>query len=181
MAITPPENRIWWNEPVHKVELIWVAVSFLWGVVMFFMMILWHSIGDQNLSNEAYRTTPAQFAAKVDAMVAAGTVRQEGAFPVVRPPPGSDVYMMGRVYMWWPMLELQKGETYRLHLSSIDLQHGFSLQPININIQVHPGYEMVVTLTPNETGEFGIVCNEYCGLGHHTMIGRIYVVDKQQT
>ncbi len=181
MAITPPENRIWWNEPVHKVELIWVAISFIWGVIMFFMMILWHSIGDQNLSNEAYRTTPAQFAAKVDAMVATGTVRQEGAFPVVRPPPGSDVYMMGRVYMWWPMLELVKGETYRLHLSSIDLQHGFSLQPININIQVHPGYEMVVTLTPNETGEFGIVCNEYCGLGHHTMIGRIYVVDKQQT
>lgn len=181
MAITPPEHRIWWNEPVHKVELIWVAIAFIWGVIMFFMMILWHSIGDQNLSNEAYRTTPAQFAAKVDAMVAAGTVRQEGAFPVVRPPPGSDVYMMGRVYMWWPMLELVKGETYRLHLSSIDLQHGFSLQPININIQVHPGYEMVVTLTPNEAGEFGIVCNEYCGLGHHTMIGRIYVVDKQQT
>ena len=107
------------------------------------------------------------------------TVRQEGAFPVVRPPPGSDVYMMGRVYMWWPMLELVKGETYRLHLSSIDLQHGFSLQPVNINLQVHPGYEMVVTMTPNQLGQFGIVCNEYCGFGHHTMTGRIYVVDNK--
>jgi cytochrome c oxidase subunit 2 len=97
----------------------------------------------------------------------------------VRPPPGSDVYMMGRVYMWWPMLELVKGETYRLHLSSIDLQHGFSLQPVNINLQVHPGYEMVVTMTPNQLGQFGIVCNEYCGFGHHTMTGRIYVVDNK--
>ncbi|MFO1375564.1 MAG: hypothetical protein U1F14_00975 [Steroidobacteraceae bacterium] len=180
MAISPPEHRIWWNEPVHKVELIWVGIAFVWGVIMFFMMILWHSIGQQNLSNEAYRTTPAQFAGKVDAMVAAHTVRQEGAFPVVHPAPGSDVYLMGRVYMWFPMLELEKGATYRLHLSSIDLQHGFSLQPTNINIQVHPGYEMVVTLTPSETGEFGIVCNEYCGLGHHTMAGRIYVVDKNK-
>lgn len=175
MAITPPENRIWWNEPVHKVELIWVAISFIWGVIMFFMMILWHSIGDQNLSNEAYRTTPAQFAAKVDAMVATGTVRQEGAFPVVRPPPGSDVYMMGRVYMWWPMLELQKGETYRLHLSSIDYNHGFSLQPANINIQIVPGFEHIVTVTPNQSGTYSIVCNEYCGIGHANMAGRIYI------
>ena len=178
MAITPPSERIWWKEPVHKVEIIWVIVAFLWGVAMFFTMIWWHGFGQQNMSNEAYRIQPFQFAEKVDAMVAAHTVRQEGAFPVVKPPPGSDVYLMGRVYMWWPMLELEKGQTYRLHLSSIDLQHGFSLQPLNINIQVHPGYESVMTITPTSSGEFGIVCNEYCGLGHHTMTGRIYVVER---
>jgi cytochrome c oxidase subunit 2 len=81
--------------------------------------------------------------------------------------------------MWWPMLELEKGASYRLHVSSIDLQHGFSLQPVNINIQVHPGYEHVLKLTPNQVGEYGIICNEYCGLGHHTMTGRIYVVDRK--
>jgi cytochrome c oxidase subunit 2 len=178
MAISPPSERLWWKEPIHKVELIWIIVAFLWGIAMFLMMIYWHAFGEQNLSNEAYRTTPADYAAKVDAMVAAHTVRQEGAFPVVRPPPGSDVYMMGRVYRWWPMLELVNGETYRLHVSSIDLQHGFSLQPVNINVQVHPGYEMVMTITPNQTGAFGVVCNEYCGFGHHTMTGRIYVVDE---
>ena len=178
MGIASPRAG-WWKEPIHKVELIWIIVAFLWGLGMFFMMIYWHGVGNQNLSNEAYRITPAAYAAKVDKMTEQYTVRQEGAFPVVRPPPGSDVYMMGRVYMWWPMLELVKGETYRLHLSSIDLQHGFSLQPVNINLQVHPGYEMVVTMTPNQTGQFGIVCNEYCGFGHHTMTGRIYVVDNK--
>ena len=50
------------------------------------------------------------------------------------------------------MLELEKGQTYRLHLSSLDWQHGFSLQPTNINLQVHPGIEHVITLTPTETG-----------------------------
>jgi len=179
MAITSPSTRVWWKEPIHKVEIVWTIVAFLWGLVMFFTMIWWHGFGQQNLSNEAYRIQPFQFAAKVDAMIEAHTVRQEGAFPVVHPPPGSDVYMMGRVYMWWPMLELEKGQSYRLHLSSIDLQHGFSLQPLNINLQVHPGYEMVINLTPTTTGEFGIVCNEYCGLGHHTMTGRIYVVDRR--
>jgi cytochrome c oxidase subunit 2 len=49
---------------------------------------------------------------------------------------------------------------------------------VNLNLQVHPGYEMVLTITPNSAGEFGIVCNEYCGLGHHTMTGKIYVVER---
>ncbi len=63
-------------------------------------------------------------------------------------------------------------------LVSMDWQHGFSLQPTNINLQIHPGYDMVLTVTPNEAGEYGIVCNEFCGIGHHTMIGKLYVAEK---
>ena len=62
----------------------------------------------------------------------------------------------------------------------MDWQYGFSLQRGNINIQVHPGYEHVITLTPTEAGEFGIICNEFCGIGHHTMTGKIYVIDRKQ-
>ena len=36
-----------------------------------------------------------------------------------------------------------------------------------------------MTITPTTSGDFGIVCNEFCGLGHHTMTGRIYVVEPQ--
>ena len=85
--------------------------------------------------------------------------------------------MLARLWEWWPMLELEKGQTYRLHLSSLDWQHGFSLQPIGINLQVHPGIEHVITLTPAQTGTFGVICNEFCGQGHHQMVGRIQVVD----
>ena len=97
--------------------------------------------------------------------------------PVVRPPAGEDVYMLGRLWEWWPILELKKDQSYRVHLSSVDWQHGFSLQPTNINISVHPGYEHVINLTPTESGEFGVICNEYCGIGHHTMTGRIRVIE----
>ena len=178
MAIAPPSERIWWKEPVARTELIWVIIAFLWGLVMFFMMIYWHGAGEQNLSNEAYRITPQKFAAKAQAMVDQHTVREEGSIPVVHPPPGSDVYLIARLWQWWPILELEKGQSYRVHMSSMDWQHGFSLQPVNINVQVHPGYDLVVTLTPDEAGEYGVVCNEFCGIGHHTMIGKIYVVEK---
>ena len=51
--------------------------------------------------------------------------------------------LLARLWAFWPILELEKGKTYRLHLTSMDYNHGFSLQPVNINLQVHPGYEMV--------------------------------------
>ena len=177
MSITPPSERIWWNEPVERTELIWVLVALLWCLFMFGMMIYWHGAGKQNLSNEAYRISPTNFEAKTVAMVEKHKVGEQSGYPVVRPPPGSDVYMLARLWQWWPILEFEKDQTYRLHLSSLDWQHGFSLQPVNINLQVHPNYEMVVTVTPDQAGEFTVVCNEFCGIGHHTMVGKINVVE----
>lgn len=179
MAIHSPEDRLWWNEPLTKVEVAWISIAFVWGLVMFFAMIVWHLTGEQNLSNEAYRITPERFAERTDAMVEEFTVGEEGdtGIPIVHPLPGTDIYMFARLWEWWPVLELELDKEYRLHLSSLDWQHGFSLQPTNINLQVHPGYEMVVTVRPNQLGEFTVVCNEYCGIGHHTMVGRIHVVE----
>ncbi|MFZ5789827.1 MAG: cytochrome C oxidase subunit II [Pseudomonadota bacterium] len=180
MAIHPPEDRLWWKLPVARAELVWIAVAFVWGLVMFFTMIYWHVGGKQNLSNEAYRIDPDVYAARAQAMVDQFQVREEAdtGVPVVHPLPGSDVYLVARMWEWWPVLELEKNQSYRLHLSSLDLQHGFSLQPVNINIQVQPGYEQIITIQPDVAGEYSIVCNEFCGIGHHVMAGRIHVVEK---
>ena len=179
MAITPPENRIWWNEPIEKSEVTWIAIALIWSLVMFFMMPYWHIAGNQNLSNEAYKIGPEAFEAKVEAMVKKHTVREEGeGVPVVHPPAGSDVYLLARLWEWYPILELEMGQSYRLHISSLDWMHGFSLLPENINIQIHPDYEIVFTVTPNSSGEFGLICNEFCGIGHHTMSSKMYVVEK---
>ena len=130
------------------------------------------------MHNEAYRINPDAYAEKVEAAAALYTVREDeqSGMPVVHPPPGSDVYMLARLWEWWPILELEEGKEYRLHLSSLDWMHGFSLQPTNINLQIHPNYEMVVTITPDKAGEYGVVCNEFCGIGHHQMLGKLIVV-----
>jgi len=176
-AILPPAQRVWWKQPIHSVELVWIAIAFVWCMVMFFMMPYWHLYGKQNLSSETYRVRPEQFSRASQEMVDKFTVRTETAekIPVVHPPVGSDVYLIARLWAWWPMLELEQGKTYRLHLTSMDYQHGFSLQPENINIQVIPGYEHVVTITPNRAGTYAIVCNEFCGIGHHKMVSKLYV------
>jgi len=177
MAISPPESRVWWNEKVERGELVWIVIAFLWGVVMFFMMVYWHLYGKQNLSGEVYRIDPTVYAERTEAFTEKYKTDEVEGIPVAKAPPGSDVYMLSRTFDWWPIIELQKGQSYRLHLSSLDVQHGFSLQPVGINIQVHPGLEHIVTLTPTSSGDFSVVCNEFCGLGHHQMVGRIRVVE----
>ncbi len=167
---------IWWT-PAHKAERLWVIIAFAWCMVLFAMMPFWHLKGGQNPSGIRAKVDPAAYTARVSEFIAAYQVGEESGIPVVEPPPGSDVYLMGTMWQWRPVLRLQAGAEYTLHISSVDVNHGFSLFPLNINFQVVPGYDYGLRVTPTEAGDFRIICNEFCGIGHHLMVGRIYVVE----
>lgn len=173
MAIHEPE-RIWWN-PLSKDERLWVAVALIWMLVSFIFMPIYHIVGSQNPPSETYAVSAEQYDKLVQNMVDKYKVGEENGFPVVHPAPGEPVYLKASMWQWYPIVELEKGKEYKLHLSSMDINHGFSLQPINMNFQVLPGYDYVLTLTPTTSGPFHIVCNEYCGVGHHMMVGKLYV------
>ena len=177
MAITPITERYWWKQPMDREEVVWIALAFAWCLFMFFMMPYWHVFGKQNLAHAAVKTSSETYMKKAEDGVAKWKVREETEqkIPVIAPPADADVYLVARLWSWWPILELEAGKTYKVHLMSMDWLHGFSLQPENINIQVHPGYDHAVTMTPTQKGTFSIICNEYCGVNHHTMISRIYV------
>ncbi len=173
-AIIAPRH-VWWR-PAGKQEKLWVTISFVWCMILFAMMPLWHIKGGQNPSGIRTRVEPADFVKRVDQFVAEYKVGEEAGFPVVAPPPGAEVYLLGRMWQWYPALRLEEGKTYTLHLSSSDLNHGFSLQPFNLNFQVVPGYDYGLRVTPLAAGEYRVICNEYCGIGHHLMVGKIEVV-----
>jgi len=44
-----------------------------------------------------------------------------------------------------------------------------------MNFMVFPKYDYVLTFRPTSAGEYAVVCNEFCGIGHHMMIGKIIV------
>ncbi|HEX6558535.1 MAG TPA: hypothetical protein VF021_03715 [Longimicrobiales bacterium] len=179
-ALQAPRG-IWWK-PAHKSEKVWVAIAFVWCMILFAMMPFWHFKGGQNATGFRAKVAPAAYQARTEEFVRTYKVGQEAnGYPVVAPPPGSDVYLMARMWSWWPELRLQKGIEYTLHLSSLDVNHGFSLYPLNVNLQVVPGYDYALKVTPSATGTFAIICNEFCGIGHHTMVGRIVVVDNKAT
>lgn len=171
MPVSAPQ-RVWWK-PVERQERVWVGLSIAFLLLFFFSMPLWHIFARQNTPNEYYRVTPDQYVTTANAFIQKYQVGTEGGLPVVRPPEG-DVYLIASQWQWSPILELEAGKTYRLHLSSRDVQHGFSLLPINMNFQVVPGYDYVLTITPT-AGTYTIICNQFCGLGHYQMSGKIVV------
>ena len=168
---------IWWK-PAHKAEKTWVVIAFAWCMVLFAMMPLWHLKGGQNPSGIRRRTTPTAYYKRTAEFIKQYKVGEDRGMAIVAPPPGADVYLMAMTYQWMPILKLQKGKEYILHLSALDVLHGFSLYPVNINFEVIPGYDYGLRVTPNASGDFRIICNEFCGIGHHTMVGRVIVVDE---
>ena len=131
-------DRIWWK-PLGRLEKTWLTVAFVWCVFLTLMMPLWYFMGKQNVPTETYRTTPADYGAKVNAFVEQYQIGTDDAtgMPIVSAPAGSDLYLRAMKWQWYPIMQLVKGETYRLHISSMDLDHGFA-QPVNINLQVLP-------------------------------------------
>jgi cytochrome c oxidase subunit 2 len=45
---------------------------------------------------------------------------------------------------------------------------------------VIPGQVATITVEFDEPGEYGILCNEYCGSGHHDMEGKLIVVPEDE-
>lgn len=176
-GLEPPKG-VWWK-PAHKSEKVWVAIAFAWCMVLFAMMPLWHWKGGQNPSGIRSKVDPTDFQARTQEFSQQYQVGTDQGIAIVEPPPGSDVYLLGRMWAWEPILRLRANTEYTLHLSSLDLNHGFALYPLNINFQVVPGYDYGLRILAKEAGEYRIICNEYCGAGHHLMLGRVIVVDDE--
>lgn len=179
MSVFSPE-KYWWDEPLDEDEKRWVKVALAWCILITVAMPWWHVTGSQNPPSETYRISTDKFEALTEQFVAkykVGTETGKGGEEkdVVKPPAGADVFVRGKAFSWDPILKLEKGKTYRVHLSSTDFLHGYSIQPINMNFEAVPGYDYVLKLTPTTTGVFNVVCNEFCGIGHHAMVGKMYV------
>jgi cytochrome c oxidase subunit 2 len=158
---------------------MWVAIAFAWCMVLFAMMPLWHAKGAQNPSGIRRKVDPQAFYRRTLEFTQQYKVGDDRGMPIVEPPPGADVYLTALSFQWTPILKLRKGAEYVLHLSALDVNHGFNLYPVNVNFQVVPGYDYGLRVTPTEAGDFRIVCNEFCGIGHHTMVGRVIVTDEE--
>ena len=70
--------------------------------------------------------------------------------------------------------------TVTLYVTSRDVIHGFEVVGTNANTMVVPGEVSEITVETDEPTEYGLLCNEYCGAGHHVMEGKIHVVSQSE-
>ena len=87
-----------------------------------------------------------------------------------------EAVIIAQTWRWEPdVIEVPKGSNVTFKLTSPDVLHGFHIWETAVNVMVIPGQLTVVEQTFDDAGEFGIVCHEYCGTGHHTMFGKVVV------
>jgi cytochrome c oxidase subunit 2 len=72
-------------------------------------------------------------------------------------------------------IEVPANVPVTFRLTSADVIHGFQIVGTNANAMAIPGYVSQFTVTFARPGEYTIACNEYCGLLHHMMVGKLIV------
>lgn len=60
-------------------------------------------------------------------------------------------------------------------LRSKDVLHDFAVAQFRVKMDLVPGMNTFLWLTPTRTGRFEILCEELCGLAHYTMRGAVIV------
>ncbi len=75
-------------------------------------------------------------------------------------------------------VEIPKGAKVTINVATKDVIHGFQIVGTNVNMMVEPGYVSSYTQTFDKVGEYVILCNEYCGAGHHLMTSKVKVVEQ---
>lgn len=74
-------------------------------------------------------------------------------------------------------IRIPKGATVLFQITTKDVVHGFNIAGTNVNMMVEPGYVSSIETVMDRTGEYTVVCNEYCGVGHHLMFATVEVYD----
>ena len=91
-----------------------------------------------------------------------------------------NVHVVGLMFTWLPgEITLPAGRPVTFHITSIDVVHGYEIVRTNAQTMAIPGYVSQFT-TIFDAGEYLVVCNEYCGIGHHTMFTKLHVVPADQ-
>ena len=150
MAISPPEVRIWWNQPIARAELIWTAIPFV--LVIFIAAISmgpWVRIRD-------HRRFPA---ADLELLVTAKQFEWNVTYPGAdgRLETGDDFVKRNR-------LDLPVGRNIVITLRSEDVIHSFFLPNFRVKQDAVPGMSIPLWFQATQTGEYALGCAELCRL-----------------
>lgn len=146
--------------------------AFLWlGAIVLLACLaalLYGSLGlDIHLPSRAGEIDPQQVAATPP--FDQPGVRQVG-------PNQYEAVMIGRIWSFTPAaIEVPAGAEVTFTLTTPDVIHGFHVEGTRLNLMLIPGQVTRNRYRFERPGEYTIICHEYCGVGHHTMYGKVIV------
>jgi len=97
----------------------------------------------------------------------------------VEPDGSITVRAIGQQYSFTPQCILAPTDTpITIRATSADVVHGLFIQGTNFNTMLVPGYVSILRVRFDKPAELVMPCQEFCGIGHQGMWGRIKVIDK---
>jgi cytochrome c oxidase subunit II len=160
------------RQVAERHERVWIFIAMLLLSLLLigtlFFVVLDYGVV---VKTDGYRTDPA---------AAARTAPFAGTALVRTGPNAYSVHMLAHMWAWTPSpLHVPQGAAITFYVTSADVLHGFQVPGTTINVTAVPGIIGSVTYTFEHVGTYNIICNEYCGIGHQNMIGRI-IVDQEK-
>jgi cytochrome c oxidase subunit 2 len=111
-----------------------------------------------------------------------------GFAPMRKPPSDAMVIQaIGRMWEWefdygngmkTSDLFLPVNKPVRVNLKSEDVNHSLFIPAFRVKEDVIPGYDTYLWFIPTQVGEYEILCTEYCGLLHSSMLAKAKVMEQ---
>ncbi|MCH7833880.1 MAG: c-type cytochrome [Proteobacteria bacterium] len=79
-----------------------------------------------------------------------------------------------------PEVHIPVDRPVKFLLRSKDVLHDFAVAQFRVKMDLVPGMQTYMWLTPTKIGRFEVLCEELCGIAHHTMRGAV-IVDEEDT
>lgn len=87
-----------------------------------------------------------------------------------------DVIVVGRIWSFAPNeIRVRRDAELTFVATSADVIHGLHVAGTRINLMLIPGQVTRFTYRFRRPDEYLLICHEYCGVGHHTMGGKVIV------
>lgn len=88
-------------------------------------------------------------------------------------------YVTAIMWEFYPQeITVQKGDHVIIHLTSVDVHHGFYIKAWNITADLAPNQTVTINFIADKVGKFEYYCTFYCGIGHWDM--KAYVIVEEE-
>jgi cytochrome c oxidase subunit II len=158
-----PGQELQDGAPIHgntRLEVIWTAIPamILLGLVSYSFVVL-HN-------NEKKPNGPE---------IQVNVIGQQFAWRYEYPPS-----VTGGAPLKSTQLYVPENESVYFNISSVDVIHAFWIPAFRLQIDAVPGITTHYRATPDRLGNYPVVCNLLCGIGHSLMRSTVHVVPQAQ-
>jgi cytochrome c oxidase subunit II len=152
---------------IHRVERIWIAFSV--ATLVIFLALIGYSALSEGIVPPSHIQTIDPTKVSQTAPFDHPGLRKVG-------PNEYEAYVVAHIFAFTPSrIEVPVGAKLTFYATSPDVVHGFFVANTDVNVMVVPGWVSTASHVFNKPGTYLLLCNEYCGSGHHFMYGAVEV------